>query len=179
LRPEFVRGYSARERQMLWLQRESFRQAREQAEAYARAHGWEPNGPLQSVDMRTGQPLRGSIIPRRGAGVYSVGDGWAEMQAHGMPRGFGTEDGQPLSVEEIARNVPPGNGPVLLGSCDAGQLRSDAGAAQRLANELGRPVVAPNQPVGQDGWEAPRLVDAITQDTTVGRWRVFLPGGRP
>ncbi|MBK6692021.1 MAG: PAAR domain-containing protein [Myxococcales bacterium] len=188
----------------LWLQRASLQHAEEQAERRARADGWTPEAhPRRAIDLSVAGPAR-TLGPdaRDGAGAYRLPDGWTELWVHGTPTGFAGEVPgvpgayTPRTVTEVADAVrmQGGSGPVLLVACEAGKLTTAGpNAAQQLANELGRPVVAMSHvvagmpgggyaPAGiqttvPTGLAAIPQVDGIpyTSGAVQGRWRTFVP----
>lgn len=98
--------------------------------------------------------------------------GYQDVVIHGNPFHFGLSDKTPVQPATLARSLQSSPDlsslPIRLVSCKAGQI--DDGAAQQLANEIGRPVLAATDTVYplSDG----RLVVGLNNS---GQWRIFVP----
>lgn len=107
-------------------------------------------------------------LANRNSGI----DGYQDVVIHGNPYHFGLSDKSAVYPADLADALASsgslGSQPIRLVSCKAGQL--DDGAAQELANAVGRPVMAATDTVYplSDG----RLVVGLNNR---GKWRIFVP----
>lgn len=116
-------------------------------------------------------------------------DGYHDVIVHGNPQGYF----KPGRVNHAGVDFPPGEvhashivqaiknnpdyagGPVRLVSCDSGRVLDgldELPAAQRVANQLGVPVMAPTDKVGIYRNLPPGQTSKVFNG---GYWRIFLP----
>lgn len=106
-------------------------------------------------------------------------EGFADVVIHGNEYEVGSHSGPSILADEFGAflsQLPQVAGrPIRLLSCSTGRLND--GFAQRLANKIGRPVMAPSDVlhlVGRPG--RVRMSIGPNSFTNSGEWRVFQPG---
>lgn len=163
-----------------------------EAEQWASAHGWSPEGSerlfvlSEDFTSRGGNsnfglgdfPVSEGALARSSA--FSFREGWFNVQIHGTPGSFSTQRSvyQPEQLAEAIRRAGhDGQQPINLLSCWAATgcpLRGSANA-QELADELGVPVVASTTMI-EHSLGSLRLMERSENGMNLsGEWRVFLP----
>ena len=122
-------------------------------------------------------------------------DGYEDIACHADPYEFGFIDpetgetvqgvGASFFAKRVRESGKYNGGPIRLISCEAGKL--DDGIAQKFANEMGVPVLAPTKTVytnsqgfmvlADDEIEAVNLMREATEKWNPDGWRVFEPKG--
>jgi hypothetical protein len=154
--------------------------------------------PKATVSERPSVPLgSGLVVSRTNNGGYnllpdtdSAGKlasrvaglpGYTDVVVHGNATEFGTHDGPGVSPEQLGdlvSSISADSGEAIrLLACKSGEL--DNGAAQRVADRLGTPVMAATDTVHvrsrADG--SVRLLVGPNPFTPSGKWRIFEPRG--
>lgn len=123
-------------------------------------------------------------------------DGYEDIACHADPHSFGFVDpetgetiqgdvGAKFLAKRVRESGKYNGGPIRLIACESGKL--DDGIAQKFADEMGVPVLAPTKIVytnsqgfmvlADDDFEAAELMHNATEKWNPDGWRVFEPKG--